>query len=192
MLKNNCGIQNMGRIGYDISKTETRLFSTSGYSSVYGELTKRGVHKMLKMVNGNNKIFVDLGSGTGNVILHARTVHTKWKKTIGIELSHERHDIAKRAQKRMKGSPRERTTFIQGDMMQYSMSEVDIIYISNLCFDEKINRQLGKKLDKEVKDSAIIFASKPIYLTVEHVMKVHKVEQTWGDDSILLQYIVTK
>ena len=72
------------------------------------------------------------------------------------------------------------------------MSEVDIIYSSNLCFDEKINRQLGKKLDKEVKDSAIIFASKPIYLTVEHVMKVHKVEQTWGDDSILLQYIVTK
>ena len=59
MLKNNCGIQNMGRIGYDISKTETRLFSTSGYSSVYGELTKRGVHKMLKMVNGNNKIFVE-------------------------------------------------------------------------------------------------------------------------------------
>ena len=58
MLKNNCGIQNMGRIGYDISKTETRLFSTSGYSSVYGELTKRGVHKMLKMVNGSIMLLV--------------------------------------------------------------------------------------------------------------------------------------
>jgi hypothetical protein len=41
MLKNNCRIQNMGRIGYDISKTETRLFSTSGYSSAYNQKLRR-------------------------------------------------------------------------------------------------------------------------------------------------------
>lgn len=176
--------------GFAISKEDRIEFTSRGYCPTYGELTKKGVHKILGTIEGQGKVFVDMGSGTGNVILHAWSVHSKWVQTVGIELSKERHEIALKTKKRLNSTQRGRTDFIHGDMLSYSTIHADIIYISNLCFDEKVNRKIGKKLDKEVKPGTIIFVSKPIYITRNHVKTNHSVTQTWGENSILTQYTI--
>ena len=176
--------------GFAISKDDRMEFTSKGYCPTYGELTKKGVHKMLKNINVCNKVFVDMGSGTGNVVKYIWTVNGAWKRAVGIELSRERHEIALSCQKQMAINNRSRTLFVHGDLFSYNLQDADIIYISNLCFSENINRKIGKKVDVECRPGTIIFSSKLIYISMDHTLTSERVDQTWGKNSVLLKYTI--
>ena len=176
--------------GFALSKEDRMEFTSRGYCPTYGELTKKGVHKMLKNIDVCNKMFVDLGSGTGNVVKYIWSVNGAWKRAVGVELSRERHEIALSCQKHMSNNNRSRTLFVHGDLFTYDLHNADIIYISNLCFSEDNNKKLGRKIEIECQPDTIIFTSKLIYLTVDHTLTSERVDQTWGKDSVLLKYTI--
>ena len=175
---------------YSVVKAERVKFDESGYSPVYGELTKKGVHQIFRNCNMDNKILYDMGSGIGNVIINAWNVSSKWKKVIGIELSEDRHNDALLRKKRLQKNKKERTHFYCNDIFNYNYCDADYIYISNLCFPDKINRKIGEKLDKELKPGTIIFASKEIYLSIPFERKTFNVEQSWSEKSSIVQYFI--
>jgi len=100
--------------GYDCSETEQIALDnaveekswigrlvTGHEASVYGEVLPDGVQTLLdclekEMPLSNDDVFVDLGSGTGKVVVHA-AVATPCKKSIGIELSETRFNHGLRA-----------------------------------------------------------------------------------------------
>tara|TARA_B100001287_G_scaffold276862_1_gene290298 strand:- start:37180 stop:37719 length:540 start_codon:yes stop_codon:yes gene_type:complete len=175
------------KLGYKINKEENIRFQKNGFDSTYGELTISGVDTILKNINTNNKIFYDLGSGIGNVILNACKRFSHLKKCIGVEFSEERTEIANqqlRKNKRLK----DKIQFIQDDLFNVSLRNADIIYISNLCFSDKINRRIGEKLDQEITTGTIVFSSKDIYLSIQHLKHEIKVSQTWDKQSVVYKY----
>lgn len=127
---------------------DNKLFSV--YSPNYGELTSQGLKSMLENINTNNKIFYDLGSGNGCLALRT-LISYNFSKVIGIELSKQRHNYAINLKNQLSCIKfKNNIYFLNGDLFTFNISNADVIYISNLCFSNKINRQLGLKIQKEI------------------------------------------
>ena len=70
-------------------------------ASVYGEVLPEGIQNLLDYIDDDmplskEDVFVDLGSGTGKIVLQV-ALATDFKKVIGIELSETRHGHAIKA-----------------------------------------------------------------------------------------------
>lgn len=162
-------------------------FNKKGYASTYGELTIDGLKHLLYSIDTNHKIFYDLGSGKGNVVLYAVKNFPKLKKCKGIEFHDERHQEAKQL---LNKNPKylDKIEFIHGDILKESLKDGDIFYISNLCFNEKTNKSLYNKLNKDLKNNSIVFCSKPLMNKLKSIPKT-TVKQTWWEKSDIFQYI---
>ena len=69
---------------------------------VYGEVTLEGCEELLgKLGVTRQSTFLDMGSGTGRIVLYAAYVHRI--QSIGIELVPERHRVAERAREACEG-----------------------------------------------------------------------------------------
>tara|TARA_Y100000816_G_C25844285_1_gene441135 strand:+ start:93 stop:656 length:564 start_codon:yes stop_codon:yes gene_type:complete len=172
--------------GFKICKTDELCFLEKKYNSTYGELTKQGAFQLFSIFPMKNKIFCDLGSGIGNVLYYVTSIFPTLNKCIGIELSQERHNIA--IEKYRKFVNNRKMEFYNTDLLEMSIIECDYIYISNLCFPEHLNRSIGKKIDKEIKQNGIVFSSKEIYCNDYWKKEEKKVSQTWDCKSTIYIY----
>ena len=153
------------------------------YNFTYGELTKEGLIDLLKNYDTNEKIFFDLGSGKGNVLIYASEEFNNLKNIIGIELDQNRHN---EACKNIKNHNKENKIMVINDDIlsdKYNYGDADFIYISNLCFPEDVNEAISKKLNSEVKDGTVIFSSKFLDFNGNSECSKTKVKQTWTDSS---------
>lgn len=159
---------------------DKQIFDKNNYEYTYGELTNDGIKQLLKSIDTKNKIFYDLGSGNGNVVINAITNFPELKKSIGIELSKIRYNnsLNKLSEKKISN-----IEFINNDLLsqEINLNNADIIYISNLCFSENFNIKIAHKLDKELKSGTHIFSSKPLPLTIKHTHYKTTAIQTWSD-----------
>ena len=173
-----------------ISKLDEGTFLKKNYNHTYGSLTRIGVLQLLQNIPeySHKGIFYDMGCGNGELILNMLP-HSKFKKYIGIELSTDRIiDFVKR-QKRNKI----KTNLVEPickDLLLHDYSDASVIYISNLCFPDHLNRSIGKLLDKQLKEgkNIIVFSSKNIYLTLSHKKKIFYVKQSWSDKSEIIAH----
>jgi len=172
--------------GFKISRKEELIFQSKNYDSTYGEITKKGVDQLIKQCEFKNKIVCDLGCGTGNLLKFLCIKNIKCQKLIGIELSEERCELAK---KNLHAYQKKYSILIiQEDILNFSLSNCNIIYISNLCFPEWLNRALGKKIDKEIREKTVVFSSKELYCN-DYVKKNRSIlNQSWDSISILWVY----
>ena len=52
------------------SNEDNKIFDEKGYAITYGELTLDGLKTIMEWVkNKKNKVFVDLGSGNGDIVI---------------------------------------------------------------------------------------------------------------------------
>ncbi len=173
---------------YHITESEKKKMEKKNYASTYGELTSKGLKQMLKYVDTTeNKVFADLGSGSGNVVINAIKSFPKLKKSIGIEFSKHRHTVALNNFNKLTEPEKKKIKLYNDDLFNKSVKTFDIMYISNLCFTEETNKKLAIKLNKEVKPNTNIFCSKPINLK-NSSSKYITVEQSWNPTSSILFY----
>ena len=83
----------------DTSEEDKKKFIDNGYAITYGELTLDGLteimnHNLNDPIDLNDKVFVDLGSGNGNVVINVMKNFEGLYKGIGIELSKTRYNTA--------------------------------------------------------------------------------------------------
>ncbi|KAL5495719.1 DOT1 [Sanghuangporus weigelae] len=139
-------------------------------SNVYGELTPAFVDDIIKRTRLNSKsLFLDLGSGVGNVVL--QTALQTGCKAFGIE---ERGDTAQIAidqfeqiklRCRMWGVSMGEVELVQGDMTRNEcvdqlMSKADVVLVNNYVFSEELNATLRPKF-LDLKEGAFVVSLKP-------------------------------
>ena len=160
-------------------------FIQNNYASTYGELTRQGLNTLLHNKNLKNKVFYDLGSGKGNVVIYAAQDYPQFKKCNGIEFHDERHNEALiNLQQNTDLKPL--VSFVHGDILKQNLSDGDFFYISNLCFNQSTNLKIYDKLKRELKQNATVFCSRPI--CNKNIKPNKTVKQTWWENSDIYEY----
>ena len=142
--------------GYNISDYDSTVFSLNDYASTYGEISRTGLKDMLKGIQTNGKVFYDLGSGLGKSVLWSVVDHGMTGK--GIEISKERHDNALKLLEQVPKNHRQLINLYNDDMFNHNIKDGNIIFISNLCFPQKINDKLVDKIVIELNPGSLVFS----------------------------------
>lgn len=169
-----------------IANFDKSLFIKNNYSDTYGELTAEGLKKIFKSIDTENKIFYDLGSGTGNTIFRA-SINYKLKKCIGIELAHSRYIHSKKLLNTINCNfIKNKIDLKYGDILFENISDADIIYLSNCCFSRETNQKISNKIKNTIQKECIIFCSKELFLDIEY--EVLEISQSWSNKTNILKY----
>lgn len=119
----------------------------AGSDAPYVPSKKEKIKKALKLINIKNKVFYELGSGDGRVVLEAAKLGAV---AFGIEQSWIRILLSKWQAKKQNLS---NAYFIHGDIFKQNLSSANIIFIYLL--HQGVDK-LEKKLTKELKKDSII------------------------------------
>tara|TARA_Y100000361_G_C11113784_1_gene319156 strand:+ start:46 stop:624 length:579 start_codon:yes stop_codon:yes gene_type:complete len=118
-------------------------------SGTYGEVTKNGTDAIVKQFRGSfdkDCVFYDLGSGLGKMNLHIGLQYGV-KKSIGIELSRERHRAA--IENKEKFCPNnDKIEFHCKSFLDHDLSDATVVYMDNTCYPHEINEKIYNKLSK--------------------------------------------
>lgn len=128
-----------------------------GRAFTYGELTKEGLDKLIceaQCLIDDIECFVDLGSGTGKLVMSSLLLLPGLKRSIGVELSAKRHATAIQAKEKMQrlGLDRtllERAVFLNEDVQLAvaAVANADVLWVSNQCFPPELNCSIAKLID---------------------------------------------
>lgn len=111
------------------------------------------------------RIFTDLGSGEGRSSLLAALRWPQLEHVVGVELSHKRSLIAARALHRLQDHhPKlaERIKLLNASVILILavLAMADVSWVSNHCFPEDLNAQIGDALDRYAKEGSVVFSSR--------------------------------
>ena len=140
------------------------MIQRHGAGSTYGELTLSGLSRIFARVATQDMAFLDMGSGTGAVVL-AAALGFPLRRCDGVELSPTRMAIARRALATLRQQTGRRWSHVhlyEADMLTLDIRRYDIVFLSNLCFGEPFNRRLGMKFDRELRRRTHVLSSSPI------------------------------
>ncbi|KAF9261890.1 DOT1-domain-containing protein [Marasmius fiardii PR-910] len=139
-------------------------------SAVYGELMPSLVHEIVQLTKLNeNSLFLDLGSGVGNVVVQA-SLQTGCR-SYGVELMPAPAKVAKemveqfRIRCRMWGVRVGEIEVEEGDMLNSPkvdqlIKEADVVLVDNKVFEESLNEALKPKF-LDLKEGAIVISLAP-------------------------------
>lgn len=178
---------------FSISKKTIQELKDTNYDFTYGELTKTGVMQLNAYIPKNimqSATFYDLGCGDGSLLVHLANVNKDIPRLVGVELVPERVESAL-LKIFKKPTLKDRIEIIEGDVCDVICRGVNIVYVSNLCFPDHVNRKLSTKLSECLENNSIVFASKPLYISLPYVLKICKINQSWSDKSDLLIYTIS-
>ena len=185
---------------YEFLNNESKLFEKNKDTAVstYGYMTFEGIQKLLKKIkehsiNKKNLNFIDLGSGIGRVPITLSKSQI-FKKCIGIELSKHKHDIGLEILN--ENDLNDKIELINDNIFNYSkFKDIDCIYISSLCFTDKMMNNLLKIFSENLKENCLIFTSKQFNLDESnsriHLLDTFDIEMSWAKSSKLYCYVIT-
>ncbi|KAJ7480031.1 histone-lysine N-methyltransferase, partial [Mycena galericulata] len=139
-------------------------------SAVYGELMPSLVHEIIQLTKlKEDSLFLDLGSGVGNVVVQA-SLQTGCR-SYGIELNPKPAKVAKdmaanfRVRCRMWGVKVGDIELEEGDMLSSPrvnelISQADVLLVDNKVFEQSLNEQLRPKF-LDLKEGAYVVSLAP-------------------------------
>jgi hypothetical protein len=186
-----------------ISSEDDELFRQTNNQSTYGELTVEGMMKIFKTTPdafprsyNDNYTYFDLGSGLGRTVMYSALLF-KFHNAIGYELSETRYNKAKQIKelyyKKQRGRRRNvNIDFINDSLLNADVSEANMIFISNLCFSEELNNQIGEKFDAELPIGCYVFSSRGIPMKKSKTLDPIDVKMSWIENSSLNRYKIVR
>ncbi|KAF8060921.1 histone-lysine N-methyltransferase [Lyophyllum atratum] len=139
-------------------------------STVYGELMPSLAHEMIELTKlSQDSLFLDLGSGVGNVCVQA-SLQTGCR-SYGIELMPGPAKIAREMKEHLKvrcrmwGVRLGEIELEEGDMLESPrvnelIPQADVVLVDNKVFEESLNEALRPKF-LDLKEGAIVISLKP-------------------------------
>ena len=130
-------------------KNQTQFNIVTEGKETYGEVTQKGTNALVNHFQkhfNNNTVFYDLGSGLGKMVLHIGLQYNI-KKSIGIELSKERHQGAIDLKEKY-AKNKNNIQFYCKSFLDHDLSDATVIYMDNTCYPHPINIQIFNKLPK--------------------------------------------
>lgn len=153
-------------------------------SEVYGELLPKFTTKIFREAGlTSSQVFVDLGSGTGNVVLHAALEIgcESW----GCEKMDKPAELAQRQKTEFEARCRmwglnhgavhlEHDNFLENARIAEVLRRADVLLVNNFAFPPDLNQHL---LDMflDLKEGAQIISLRP-FVTANHVITIRNVE----------------
>ncbi|MEM7402486.1 MAG: hypothetical protein AAF310_00485 [Myxococcota bacterium] len=148
------------RAGFEISDKEKESIvkqssnSTEGFDSyhthVYGEITPQAARELLSELQlGKEDVFYDLGSGVGKLVLQAHLA-TPVGKSVGIELSKTRYDIANDALKQLRADglidPARVLQLRLQNILTAKWDDATVVYTCSTLFPDKLMQGMADKI----------------------------------------------
>ncbi len=181
--------------GYTLSSEgKTRINRDADPALTYGECTPEGVGAMLAAVDPQpGEVMVDLGSGTGKMLVYAAFLHP-FSKVVGVELLPELHEAAKEVGERYIREIRPqfkderkntKLEYILGDIFEYDVSKADIL-ISHCCtcFDDAMMQRLSDTLEKCKPGARIITITRGLSSPAFQPIGTSMCQMGWGQATI--------
>lgn len=180
-------------------------FSTStvgaNKSMTYGEISVAGIHSLVdafkrfaplssfdKMVRN----FIDLGSGTGKAVVGVAMLVPEVQSN-GIEIVHERHEMALSARKRIHTtSLANRIHFRNGNFLEppHVFKNACWIFVSNLSFSDELQASLSRRLEADCLAKSVIICCRelPLGPQFECIERGINIPMSWSATSTCYVY----
>ena len=137
--------------------------------STYGEITFLGSRQLFHYMeltedDASEKsqpcTFMDLGCGGGKLLVQSYLELKNVDRIIGIELSNDRYQVAKKAWNKVNKEAKQLRTetmganeaslkISKGDLYKIDISSATHIYVASLCFTEEMMERLARKIVNE-------------------------------------------
>lgn len=172
--------------GYDVCRLARRKLSEEENDHlIYGELAFKGLksvyksRRLLDKIN-SSKVFYDLGSGSGKVIIASDILLPNIERFVGVELLTELYDTSNRAKDYYYSIDQvraEKIQFINENFFNVDYSEADIIFLHYpIKNSEELYLKLENKFSKELKKGTIIISGIRELHNIEKFPLVDKVK----------------
>jgi hypothetical protein len=156
-----------------------------------------------------NHQFFDLGSGGGRLVIQSYLELPSVCRSVGVELSPTRHEIAmtrlnnlkssgdldrirqlaSRVLEKSDGNLPSKIDLYQGDLFQLDISEATHIYISSLCFTDEMLERIVHKMESEATSLQIVASLRLLPLRKSSAKRIVRlgdkpwqefIEMTWN------------
>ncbi|MBM5781877.1 MAG: hypothetical protein FJ368_00455 [Pelagibacterales bacterium] len=180
--------------GYSVSHDARKAVNLESNSDLlYGELPFITCNGIFKRANAKpDGVLIDLGSGTGRVIISALLL-CDFKKVVGVELLKGLHDKACEIKEHFENTVshqiedhlENRTIeLLNKNMFDVDLSEADLVFMNHPFKDRELFKMIEQKLAKELKPKAKIVT---IIRALEHnrlkVVDEAKYDFSWGQST---------
>jgi len=169
----------------DLPKTQ----AAGQHNLTYGEIEWPTLKIMLEhaqkqSISGR---FYDLGCGRGRAVLYM-ALSGVFDHSVGIEVLPERISLAQQALQKLRVSlPLAAVKLFEASFLNPSFKYKDakMVFLSNMCFDDKTQDALFTKLNIEMPKGSLVFCSKLPTVAIPAFEKVstEKVPMTWTPTS---------
>ena len=198
------GLHDLLEIYQGLSGFNASTLGLTEYKTTYGEVAEQGMktlsekfsqHAPIMNFPEEQRTFYDLGCGIGRLVLGMAILHGEIRAR-GIEIVPDRVRQAHHAIERL-GKGKQITPRIQikqGSFLDSSINYGDAcwIFVSNLCYDDSIQKDIYTKLETECKKGCVIICSREF--TLGETTRFEKIEQsvnvcmTWSNTSTCVIY----
>ena len=144
--------------------------------------------------NLNNRIFYDLGSGTGRIVLLAALLFD-FSKAVGIEHLDGLHRTAQEMLRRFNcevkpalpiEKQKQTIEFRRGDIRDADFSDGDIFYIHCTCFQPELMTKLSMRLEELKPGTLLLMTTKTLSSTKYEIRKSDIAQMDWGRTPVFL------
>jgi SAM-dependent methyltransferase len=142
-----------GISGFGIDAEDSENITRSGGSPVYGEITREGVDQIINDPDiklREDDVFVDAGCGVG-AFAAQMYLQGRVKKSVGIELSKKRHELAQKAKQRLADlgeiDSKRSLEFHLQDIAKADYDGATIVYMASTCFPDALMKKMTEKFD---------------------------------------------
>jgi SAM-dependent methyltransferase len=181
-----------GISGFGISDKEVKFIKKAGGAATYGEIKFESAQKLLDYLKPTkDDVFYDLGSGVGKLVLQAYLT-TDIKKSVGIELSGTRYELAVKALKAAAENnlfDHREAKFLNENIITADFSDATIVFICSTCYSEELMEKIAEKLIK-LKPGTKIASLKEFKAGRLKKIETLKLPMTWSEGSSVYIYIV--
>eukprot|EP00747_Dinoflagellata_sp_TGD_P184268 gnl/TRDRNA2_/TRDRNA2_39739_c0_seq1.p1 gnl/TRDRNA2_/TRDRNA2_39739_c0~~gnl/TRDRNA2_/TRDRNA2_39739_c0_seq1.p1 ORF type:complete len:333 (-),score=62.65 gnl/TRDRNA2_/TRDRNA2_39739_c0_seq1:57-1055(-) len=146
--------------------------SKVGIEFTYGELTIDGIAALVADAKARLekpiRNFLDLGSGTGKVVLVAAALCPEMSRATGIEASEQRHEMAEHLlQDLASGNARhqrlrDQVLLVHGDARSAValIASADVVWVSNTCFPDWLDNEIGAMIDRYACEGTLVYSTR--------------------------------
>lgn len=183
-----------GLSGFSISEQDQQNVRASGSDDTYGEITYEGVKGLIEDLKlTKDDVFYDLGCGIGKMVAQVY-LESPVKKSVGIELSRKRSELAKKLRERLakdgKLEHKRALNFRRADISKVNISDATVIYFASTTFPTEFMKKMTEKF-ASLKPGVRIatLQSLPSHEKVKFVKEL-VLPMTWSDRSAVYIYQV--
>ena len=128
-------------------------FPQASVTETYGEILYPSVNKLIALISLTEQdIFVDLGSGKGQVVIQV-FLNSVIKEAYGIELLPELHNRAIAAAERLQSDVpnlfhvSRKISFLSGSFLDIPFTTATVTFINSTCFTQSLLNELGQLIE---------------------------------------------